>query len=167
VNLKHIFSLKFRWKRISSYVNLLLPTLIPLSGIDTTMLWSDSLFLRPAVAWRQPSLKLEWALTSANAAGTNSLTCLQKHGGAWNNKFWSPILWLTIENVAKLPRSHAKRNNHGAIELLDDEIRSSYVTISIPSHWLIFLMHSHSIVYNNVPYKNLQWSILCHNCQTR
>jgi hypothetical protein len=30
-------------------------------------------------------------LTSANAAGTNSLTCLPKHGGARDNKFWTPI----------------------------------------------------------------------------
>jgi hypothetical protein len=34
------------------------------------------------------------------AAGSNGLTCLPKHGGARNNKFQSPILWLTFENVA-------------------------------------------------------------------
>jgi hypothetical protein len=28
-----------------------------------------------------------WVLSTANAAGTNSLTCLQKHGGARENKF--------------------------------------------------------------------------------
>jgi hypothetical protein len=28
-----------------------------------------------------------WALTTANAAGTNGLTCLPKHGGARDNKF--------------------------------------------------------------------------------
>jgi hypothetical protein len=41
------------------------------------------LFLR--LTWRQPSLKLEWVLTTANAAGTNSSTCLSKHGGARDN----------------------------------------------------------------------------------
>jgi hypothetical protein len=44
-------------------------------------------------------LKLEWLLTIANATGTNGLTCLPKHGGARDNKFWSPILWLAIETV--------------------------------------------------------------------
>jgi hypothetical protein len=28
----------------------------------------------------QPSLKLEWVLTTANAAGTNGSTCLSRHG---------------------------------------------------------------------------------------
>jgi hypothetical protein len=28
-----------------------------------------------------------WELTTANAAGTNGLTCLPKHGGAWDNIF--------------------------------------------------------------------------------
>jgi hypothetical protein len=28
-----------------------------------------------------------WVLTTANAAGTNGLTCLPKHGGARDNKF--------------------------------------------------------------------------------
>jgi hypothetical protein len=37
-------------------------------------------------------LKLEWVLTTANAAGTNGLTCLPKHGEARDNKLWSPIL---------------------------------------------------------------------------
>jgi hypothetical protein len=31
-----------------------------------------------------------WVLTTANAAGTNSLTYLPKQGGAQGNKFWSP-----------------------------------------------------------------------------
>jgi hypothetical protein len=39
--------------------------------------------------------------TSANVAGTNGLTCLSKHGGARDNKFWSPILWLTFESVER------------------------------------------------------------------
>jgi hypothetical protein len=30
---------------------------------------------------RQPPLKLQWVLTTANAAGTNGLTCIPKHGG--------------------------------------------------------------------------------------
>jgi hypothetical protein len=33
-----------------------------------------------------------WVLTTVNAAGT-SLTCFPKHGGAQDNKFWSPIRW--------------------------------------------------------------------------
>jgi hypothetical protein len=32
-------------------------------------------------------LKLEWLQKTANAAGTNGLTCLPKHGGARDNKF--------------------------------------------------------------------------------
>jgi hypothetical protein len=48
----------------------------------------------------EPSLKLRWVLTIANATGTNGLTCLPKHGGARDNKFWSPILRLAIENGA-------------------------------------------------------------------
>jgi hypothetical protein len=48
--------------------------------------------LRPAACLtRQPSLKLEWMLTTAYAAGTNSLTCLPKHVGAQDNKIWAPI----------------------------------------------------------------------------
>jgi hypothetical protein len=41
-------------------------------------------------------------LTIANATGTNGLTCLPKHGGARDNKFWSPILRLAIETGAYL-----------------------------------------------------------------
>jgi hypothetical protein len=57
---------------------------------------------RLAPAWLQPSLKLEWVLTTANAAGTNGdgLTCLPKHWRARDSKFWSPILCPTIETVA-------------------------------------------------------------------
>jgi hypothetical protein len=39
-------------------------------------------------------------------AGTNSLTCLPKHWGARDNKFWSPIRWLTF---AKPRRAHWSR----------------------------------------------------------
>jgi hypothetical protein len=39
-----------------------------------------------------------WLLTTANAAGTNGLTCLPMHRGAPDNKFRSPIQRLT--NVA-------------------------------------------------------------------
>jgi hypothetical protein len=35
----------------------------------------------------------------ANAAGTNGLTWLPKHG-VRDNKFWSPIRWLAFGNVA-------------------------------------------------------------------
>jgi hypothetical protein len=34
---------------------------------------------RPSVGW--------WVLTTADAAGTNGLTCLPKHRGAQDNKF--------------------------------------------------------------------------------
>jgi hypothetical protein len=60
----------------------LFPTLIPLSGVGTTcfhhaVIKIRHLFLRQV---------LEWMLTIANAAGTNGLTCLPKHGGAPDNK---------------------------------------------------------------------------------
>ncbi|RVE46276.1 hypothetical protein evm_009100 [Chilo suppressalis] len=32
-----------------------------------------------------------WVLTTADAAGTNGLTCLPTHGGARDSNFWSPI----------------------------------------------------------------------------
>ncbi|RVE47746.1 hypothetical protein evm_007635 [Chilo suppressalis] len=32
-----------------------------------------------------------WVLTTADAAGTNGLTCLPKHRGARDSNFWSPI----------------------------------------------------------------------------
>jgi hypothetical protein len=92
--------------RITFTYILLFPTLNPLSGVGTTCFSSccdkDSAFVfydRPPV-WRQPSLKLELMLTTANVAGTNSLTCLPNHGGVWDNKFWPPIQWLTSTNAA-------------------------------------------------------------------
>jgi hypothetical protein len=83
---------------------LLLSTFIPLRGVGTACFYHvvikiRHLFYDQSPAWRQPSLKLEWMLTTVNAAGTNSLTCLPKHGGARCNKFWSPIQWLTSMNV--------------------------------------------------------------------
>jgi hypothetical protein len=38
-----------------------------------------------------------WVLTTANAAGTNDLTCLPRHGGAGDNKF---LLTHPMTNVA-------------------------------------------------------------------
>ncbi|RVE41113.1 hypothetical protein evm_014238 [Chilo suppressalis] len=38
---------------------------------------------RPSADWR--------VLTTADAAGTNFLTCLSKHGGTRDRNFWSPI----------------------------------------------------------------------------
>jgi hypothetical protein len=74
-------------------MHLYLSTLIPLSGVGTTCFSSccdkDSAFIftyRPP-AWRQPSLKLEWIITTTNGAGISSLTCFPKHGGARDNKF--------------------------------------------------------------------------------
>jgi hypothetical protein len=68
---------------------------ILLSGVGTTCFssWCDKdsaiLFYNRPPAWRQPSLGMEWALTTANA-GTNGLMCLSKHGEAWDNKFDHP-----------------------------------------------------------------------------
>jgi hypothetical protein len=56
----------------------------------------------PSVGW--------WVLTIANAAGTNSLTGLPKHGGAQDSKFLA-IQWLT--NVRDCMPKHTDR---GAIE---------------------------------------------------
>jgi hypothetical protein len=80
----------FRFKLLRFEPLFIFATLIPLSGVGTTcfhhvVIKTRPLFLRPA-ACRQASLKL-WVLTTANAAGTNSLTCLPKHGGARNSKF--------------------------------------------------------------------------------
>jgi hypothetical protein len=79
------------------------PTLIPLSGVGATCFSSccdkDSaiIFTTGRLPDVNPSWKLEWVLTIANETGTNGLTCLPKHGGARDNKFWSPILRLAIE----------------------------------------------------------------------
>jgi hypothetical protein len=75
------------------------------------------LFSRPA-AWRQPSLKLEWVLTTANAAGTNGLTWLPKHGGARDNKFLGTHP-MTDYRERCLASAHAERTDRGAIELLN------------------------------------------------
>jgi hypothetical protein len=54
------------------------------SGVGTTCFnhvvnrFCNYFYYRPP-AWHQPSLKLEGVLTTANAAGTNGLTCLPKH----------------------------------------------------------------------------------------
>jgi hypothetical protein len=65
-----------------------------------------------------PFLKLERVLTTANTAGTNGLTCLPKHGGVRDKKFWSPIILLTFEIVVWLARSHAERTDRWTTELL-------------------------------------------------
>jgi hypothetical protein len=77
--------------------NNLFPTLIPLSGVGTTwiliMLWyrfGNYFYDRPPAC--QPSLKLEWVLTTVNATGSNGLTCLP-------NKFWSPILFSSLRTL--------------------------------------------------------------------
>jgi hypothetical protein len=68
--------------------------LIPLSGVGTTcfhhvMIKIRQLFLRPAACLTSTLLETGVA-TNANAAKTNGLICLPKHGGAGDNKFWSP-----------------------------------------------------------------------------
>jgi hypothetical protein len=45
----------------------------------------DSAFIFTTGRLPDVSLKLEWMLMTVNAAGTNSLTCLPKHGGARDN----------------------------------------------------------------------------------
>jgi hypothetical protein len=67
------------------FIFVFLPTLITLSGVGTTCFHHVVIKIR--------HLKLEWMLTTANATGTNSLTCLPKHGGARDNNYWSPIQW--------------------------------------------------------------------------
>jgi hypothetical protein len=48
-----------------------------------------------------------WVLTTANAAPTNGLTCLPKHGGGRDSKFLVTHLMTDLE-----------RTDHGCIELL-------------------------------------------------
>ncbi|RVE46213.1 hypothetical protein evm_009103 [Chilo suppressalis] len=47
---------------------------------------------------REPSANW-WVLTTADAAGTNGLTCFPKHGRAGDSNFWSPIQVLSITQV--------------------------------------------------------------------
>jgi hypothetical protein len=109
---------------------LLFPTLIPVSGVGTTCfnhkhsviifttgrlpLHVTSTLLETGVDANDCKCSREACLTSnlletgvdatnvttTNAAGTNSLTCLPKHGGARDDKFWSPIQRLTSTNDA-------------------------------------------------------------------
>jgi hypothetical protein len=74
----------------------------------TFMLWwrLGNYFYDLLPAEHQPSLKLEWLLTTANAAGTKSLTCLAKHGAARDNKFWSSgdrPLWMLLTFHVRMP----------------------------------------------------------------
>jgi hypothetical protein len=81
---------------------LLFPTLIPLSEVGTVfhhvVIKTRQLFL-PAACLTSTLLE--------TGVGANDCKCnrdqrpnVSKHGGAWNNKFWPPILWLTNENIA-------------------------------------------------------------------
>jgi hypothetical protein len=63
-------------------------------------------------------LNFEWVLTTANASGTNSLTCLPKHGGARDNKFWPSHDWVL--------RTLLSFRNHTPSALTADPSRSSY-----------------------------------------
>jgi hypothetical protein len=58
------------------------------TGFNHVVIKILQLFLRPACLM---STILETG-PGANAAGTYGLTCLLKHGGARDNKFWSLIL---------------------------------------------------------------------------
>jgi hypothetical protein len=78
-------------------------TLMPLSGVGTTCFSSccdkdsETIFTTD----RLPDVNLPWNWSILFKLPTNnSLTCLPKHGGAQNNKFWSLIRWLTTTNVA-------------------------------------------------------------------
>jgi hypothetical protein len=57
-----------------------------------------------------------WVLTTPNAAGTNGLTYLPKHGRVLDNKFFVPHL---MTNQSRLTSAIARRStDRGAIELL-------------------------------------------------
>jgi hypothetical protein len=53
---------------------------------------------------REPSAGW-WVLTTANAAGTNGLTCLQKHGGAQDNHF---LVTYTMTDQRCLTSAHVE-----------------------------------------------------------
>jgi hypothetical protein len=57
-----------------------------------------------------------WMLTTANAAGTNGLTCLSKRGGARYNDFGHPS--NDRPTLLKFRDRTLKRTDGGAIELL-------------------------------------------------
>jgi hypothetical protein len=77
---------------------------------------------RPSLNW--------WVPTISNAAGTNGLACLTKHGGVRDNKFLFIIRWLT--NVAWLVRSNAERTDRAAIQLAHLLTSESERTLEIP-----------------------------------
>jgi hypothetical protein len=63
-----------------------------LSGIGTKCFSSccdkdSATIFRSAAYLTLTLLKLEWVLSTANAAGTNGLTFLPKHGGVRDDKF--------------------------------------------------------------------------------
>jgi hypothetical protein len=97
----------------SVYYHHHLLTHIPLSGVSTTCFSSccdkDSLPYHRPPAWCQPSLEMKRVLMSANAAGTNGLKCLPKHGQALDKTFCLPIRWFlrTLLNFrVRTPRGH-------------------------------------------------------------
>jgi hypothetical protein len=62
------------------------------------------LFLRPAACLASTISELEWVLTTANAAGTNSLTCLPKHWAECkllitNNKTMRQLVGHCLTNI--------------------------------------------------------------------
>jgi hypothetical protein len=77
------------------------------------MLWlrfGNYFYDRP-LAWRQPSLKLEWVLTIANATGTNGLTCLPNQAqriivqNSWNqtsNSYINSSIKLNLNQSANV-----------------------------------------------------------------
>jgi hypothetical protein len=67
---------------------LLFPTFIPLSGVGTT--YFHDVVIKIRQLFSRPAACLRWVQITANAAETNGLTCLPKHGGDRGNNFDHP-----------------------------------------------------------------------------
>jgi hypothetical protein len=70
------------------------------------------------VGTHQPALLVGPDLTIANAAETNGLMCVPKHGGARDNKFLVTHP-MTDQRYLQLTDRTPKRTDRGAIELLE------------------------------------------------
>jgi hypothetical protein len=81
-------------------------TLIPLSGVGTacfsSMIKIWQLFLWPTACLTSTLLGNGLDTNDSTVdytARTNGLTCLRNHGGAQDNKFWSPFRWHCLVSV--------------------------------------------------------------------
>jgi hypothetical protein len=98
-----------RWQLALSFMNVILNRLISFIFINNSSLCSslefylsfyqklvhcdkDSAIIFTTGRLQTSTLKTGVGTTTANATGTNGLTCLPKHVGARDNKFWLPIL---------------------------------------------------------------------------